>query len=142
MVKFASFIQVTVFDQQTQRKMRALRAGNSGERNRTLAWKTIEGLSQHTSYIIRVQAKNKAGLSKSADEIFVKTRGAFYWSQTAIHVALHLCLEYSNEFSCFSYKLKKCAEGAAAVLLGFSVILWDRILIFGKFPKPIKVWEF
>ena len=27
-------------------------------------------------------------------------------------------------------------------LLGFSVILWDRILIFGKFPKPIKVWEF
>ena len=27
-------------------------------------------------------------------------------------------------------------------LLGFSVILWDRIFIFGKFPKPIKVGEF
>ena len=70
-------LQVTVFDQQTQRKIRALKAGNSAaERNGTWqAWTTIEGLSQHTSYIIRVQAKNKAGLSKAADEIFVKTRG-------------------------------------------------------------------
>ena len=26
--------------------------------------------------------------------------------------------------------------------LGFAVTHWDRILNFGKFPKPMKVWEF
>ena len=67
--------QVTVFDQQTQRKLRSLKAGGAEESNATVAWATIEGLSHRTSYIIRVQAENKAGLSKAADEIFVKTRG-------------------------------------------------------------------
>ena len=68
---------MTVFDQQTQRKLRSLKAGGAEESNGTLAWTKIEGLSHRTSYIIRVQAKNKAGLSKAADEIFVKTRGAY-----------------------------------------------------------------
>ena len=70
---------MTVFDQQTQRKIRSLSAGDSAaERNGTwLAWTTVEGLSQRTSYIIRVQARNKAGLSKGVVEKFVKTRGAF-----------------------------------------------------------------
>ena len=72
---FPPLAQVTVFDQQTQRKLRSLKAGGAEEANATLAWKTIEGLSHRTSYIIRVQAENKAGLSKAADEIFVKTRG-------------------------------------------------------------------
>ena len=71
---------MTVFDQQTQRKIRSLSAGDSAaERNGTwLAWTTVEGLSQRTSYIIRVQARNKAGLSKGVVEKFVKTRGAFW----------------------------------------------------------------
>ena len=70
---------MTVFDQQTQRKIRSLSAGGSAaERNGTwLAWTTVGGLSQRTSYIIRVQARNKAGLSKGVVEKFVKTRGAF-----------------------------------------------------------------
>ena len=81
----AFFRQVTVFDQQTQRKIRSLSAGGSAaERNGTwLAWTTVGGLSQRTSYIIRVQARNKAGLSKGVVEKFVKTRGAFVWDENS-----------------------------------------------------------
>ena len=35
----------------------------------------VSDLKPHTSYIIRVWSKNKAGLSKSFEEVFVKTRG-------------------------------------------------------------------
>ncbi len=35
---------------------------------------TVTELEPHTSYIIRIQAKNKAGLSKTSAEVFVKTR--------------------------------------------------------------------
>jgi hypothetical protein len=61
---------VTLLDQKTMRMIRT-RTLDPSQTNGT----TLEGLSQHTSYLIRVQAKNKAGLSGLGDEVFVKTRG-------------------------------------------------------------------
>ena len=64
---------VTMFDQKTMRLLRTRDLGPS-ERNQT----TVEGLSQHTSYLIRLQGKNKVGMSKSGGEVFFKTRGSKY----------------------------------------------------------------
>lgn len=65
--------RITVLDQKTGRQIRegTLDSDVDWWVNRT----TVADLRPHTSYIIRVRAKNKAGMSEQAQEVFVKTRG-------------------------------------------------------------------
>ena len=64
---------VTVFDQKTEEKIK----DRTLEANKKMWWingTTVGNLKPHTSYIIKVHAKNKAGLSEIPEEVFVKTR--------------------------------------------------------------------
>ena len=68
-----------MLEQSTGHKIKYLvldsRGGGSGHwwLNQT----QVDGLKQHTPYLIRVQAKNKAGMSEIVEEVFVKTRSEY-----------------------------------------------------------------
>ena len=64
---------VTVSDQKTGSKIKD-RTLESNRQQWYINGTTVGNLKPHTSYIIKVQAKNKAGLSSKAEEVFVKTR--------------------------------------------------------------------
>lgn len=66
---------LTVYQQRTGREVKK-KTLEVNEMNWWLNETTISNLVPETSYLVRIQAKNKAGLSESYEELFVKTRGA------------------------------------------------------------------
>ncbi len=67
---------ITVLNQKTGEKILQSEATDAGKGSNVgvINATTLEGLRPHTSYIIRLRAKNKAGLSETPEEVFVKTR--------------------------------------------------------------------
>lgn len=85
---------ITVLLQRTGREVK-FKVLEANEHNWWLNETTINNLKPETSYLIRIQAKNKAGLSEVAEEIFVKTRGKYerqafnhFWLQVGL-VEMH-----------------------------------------------------
>lgn len=64
---------LTVYQQRTGREVKK-KTLEVNEMNWWLNETTISNLVPETSYLVRIQAKNKAGLSESYEELFVKTR--------------------------------------------------------------------